>query len=125
MKNRILFAEDDPFNRLVFNALLKNEPYEITWVENGEAAIDAFRNASFDLAIIDIRMPLKDGFEVASFIRARPGGDLPILALTADNSPAEKKRCLEAGMNAFLSKPVPGDLLLEEINRLLVGSPSE
>ncbi|MCM5529674.1 response regulator [Parasegetibacter sp. NRK P23] len=125
MKNRILFAEDDPFNRLVFNALLKNEPYEITWVENGEAAIDTFRNSSFDLAIIDIRMPLKDGFEVASFIRAQPGSDLPILALTADNSPAEKRRCREAGMNAFLSKPVPGNQLLEEINRLLVGSPSE
>ena len=120
MKNRILFAEDDPLNRLVFTAVLKHEPYEIVWAENGEEAVKAWKAQTFDLIVLDIQMPLKNGFEVTSFIREQPGGNVPILALTADNSPSEKTKCLEAGMNGCLSKPVSKEVLLEEINRLMV-----
>lgn len=120
MKNRILFAEDDPLNRLVFTAVLKHEPYEIIWAKNGEEAVKAWQAQSFDLVVLDIQMPLKNGFEVTSFIRKQPGGNVPILALTADNSPSEKIKCLEAGMNGCLSKPVSKEVLLEEINRLMV-----
>lgn len=120
MKNRILFAEDDPLNRLVFTAVLKHEPYEIIWAKNGEEAVKAWQTQPFDLIVLDIQMPLKNGFEVTSFIREQPGGNVPILALTADNSPSEKTKCLEAGMNGCLSKPVSKEVLLEEINRLMV-----
>lgn len=120
MKNRILFAEDDPLNRLVFTAVLKHEPYEIIWAKNGVEAVKAWQTQPFDLIVLDIQMPLKNGFEVTSFIREQPGGNVPILALTADNSPSEKTKCLEAGMNGCLSKPVSKEVLLEEINRLMV-----
>lgn len=118
MDIRILFAEDDPLNRLVFNAILKNESCLITWVENGLQAIEVFKESNFDLVVLDIRMPGKNGYEVTQFIRKERHSMIPVLALTADQSVSEKRRCLEAGMNGYLSKPVSKEALLEEIRRL-------
>ncbi|MCM5528398.1 response regulator [Parasegetibacter sp. NRK P23] len=118
MDIRILFAEDDPLNRLVFNAILKNQSCLITWVENGLQAIEVFKESNFDLVVLDIRMPGKNGYEVTQFIRKERHSMIPVLALTADQSVSEKRRCLEAGMNGYLSKPVSKEALLEEIRRL-------
>lgn len=118
MNIRILFAEDDPLNRLVFNAILKNESCLITWVENGLQAIEIFKESNFDLVVLDIRMPGMNGYEVTRFIRQECRSIIPILALTADQSVSEKRRCLDAGMNGDLSKPVSREALWEEIRRL-------
>lgn len=123
MNIRILFAEDDPLNRLVFNAILKNESCLITWVENGLQAIEIFKESNFDLVVLDIRMPGMNGYEVTRFIRQERQSMIPILALTADQSVSEKRRCLEAGMNGYLSKPASKETLLEEIRRLTALQP--
>lgn len=123
MNIRILFAEDDPLNRLVFNAILKNESCLITWVENGLQAIEIFKESNFDLVVLDIRMPGMNGYEVARFIRQERQSMIPILALTADQSVSEKRSCLEAGMNGYLSKPASKEALLEEIRRLAALQP--
>lgn len=123
MNIRILFAEDDPLNRLVFNAILKNESCLITWVENGLQAIEIFKESNFDLVVLDIRMPGMNGYEVTRFIRQERQSMIPILALTADQSVSEKRSCLEAGMNGYLSKPASKEALLEEIRRLTALQP--
>ncbi|MCU0928915.1 MAG: ATP-binding protein [Burkholderiaceae bacterium] len=110
---RVLAAEDHPVNRLYLGALLERLGHEATFVENGAQAIDAARSLvergeRVDLVLMDLHMPDVDGVDAARGLRALGGGfsQVPILALTADVFPETRERCLAAGMNGFLTKPV-------------------
>jgi CheY-like chemotaxis protein len=109
LKLRILVAEDNPVNRLVAVRILEKLGHETTTVENGELAVKATVRGGFDLVLMDIQMPVMGGFEATAAIRARGGsqdGHLPIVGITAHALKGDMERCLEAGMDAYLSKPI-------------------
>ena len=116
----VLVVEDDPVNQLVVLEMLKKLGCEVDVVDDGEAAHRAVSAGSYDIVFMDCHMPVVDGFEATRRIRAseRPGGDaLVIVALTADSLASDRQRCLEAGMNDFLTKPVSSSQLSAAIER--------
>jgi PAS domain S-box-containing protein len=116
---RILVAEDNATNRTVALAQLEKLGYKASAVANGAEAIEALQDGRYDLVLMDCEMPVMDGFEATRQIRgsARPG--IPIIALTADAMPADRDRCLSAGMNDYLLKPVDLERLAELLARWL------
>ena len=115
-------AEDNTTNQLVIRTLLERLGHTAVLVENGRLAVDAVLNDSFDLVLMDCMMPELDGFGATEEIRKLDGSvsSIPILALTANAMKGDRERCLEAGMDEYLSKPVRLELLKEMIHLLVV-----
>jgi len=118
---KLLIAEDSPDNRLLLQAYLKTSPHVLTFVENGQAAVDAFGGVnSFDLILMDMHMPVMDGLTATRTIRAieqeRGLLPIPILALTANARPEDVEMSREAGCTAHLSKPISKQNLLKAID---------
>jgi PAS domain S-box-containing protein len=103
---RILLAEDNAVNREVILAQLRKLGYQATSVENGAEAVKAVGNGGYSLVLMDCQMPVMDGFEAAGRIRGLHCPDIPIVAVTADATPSDRDRCLKAGMNDYMAKPV-------------------
>jgi signal transduction histidine kinase/DNA-binding NarL/FixJ family response regulator len=113
-KARVLLAEDNRVNQKVVTALLGKHGYEVILAHNGREALERLRESSFDVVLMDIQMPELDGIQAAHLIRQETQwNDLPIIAMTAHAMHGDRERCLEAGMNAYLSKPVGAAHLLE------------
>jgi CheY-like chemotaxis protein len=111
---RILVAEDNQTNQIVVKRMLEGAGHTVILVDDGEAAVRAVTEETFDLVLMDIQMPTMDGLEATQRIRALRSGagrNLPIIALTAHASKADRERCLAAGMNEFLTKPLDRKLL--------------
>ncbi|MFT6153574.1 MAG: signal transduction histidine kinase [Crocinitomicaceae bacterium] len=109
---RILVAEDNKTNQLVISAMLKKLGYSFDIINNGKEAIESLKKSKYDLILMDCQMPILDGFEATSEIRMRSQWvNLPIIALTAGATKAEKTECIKVGMNDFLSKPITIDVL--------------
>ncbi len=104
----ILVAEDHPVNQLVISELLKKWGHKVDLVDNGELAVAAVATCKYDLVIMDIQMPEMDGITATREIRKFPGriNEIPIIALTAHIEVGERRRCLDAGMNDYLTKPI-------------------
>jgi CheY-like chemotaxis protein len=102
---RVLLAEDNPVNALLVQTLLKREGCTVELAGTGEEALVALAHSRYDLVLMDMRMPGMDGPETARALRAREDAT-PIIALTANSFESDRKTCLEAGMNAFLTKPL-------------------
>jgi CheY-like chemotaxis protein len=120
----VLVAEDHPVNRQYIAALLENLGHQAEFASNGEAAVAAARETRFDLVLMDLHMPVLDGVAATRAIRALPQparSTVPIVAMTADGFQETRERCLVAGMNDFLSKPV-GREKLGSLLRQLFGS---
>jgi signal transduction histidine kinase/CheY-like chemotaxis protein len=118
---RILLAEDNPVNSLVAVRLLEKAGHHVETAVDGHAAVAALERARFDLALVDLQMPEMDGFELTATIREQEGangGHLPIIALTANAMVGDAERCLEAGMDGYVSKPIDIQRLLAEIERV-------
>jgi len=110
---RVLLAEDNVLNQQVAREMLAAQGARVTVVGNGRAAIDALRRDSFDCVLMDVQMPGMDGIEATREIRANPAWmDLPVIAMTANASPADQLACCDAGMNDFVSKPFEPDAML-------------
>ncbi|MDP2958959.1 MAG: ATP-binding protein [Longimicrobiales bacterium] len=106
---RVLLADDNPVNQLVAKRMLETDGHTVTVVGTGREALDALAGASFDLALMDVQMPDMDGLEAARAQREREavGGErIPIVALTAHAMSGDRERCLAAGMDGYLSKPL-------------------
>jgi two-component system, sensor histidine kinase len=122
---RVLVAEDHPVNRQYMAALLDSLGHEAHFTANGQEAVDAMRQRHgappFDLVLMDLHMPVMDGIAATRAIRALPERDaatVPIVALTADAFSETRERCLVAGMNDFLTKPVSPEKLGASLRRL-------
>jgi PAS domain S-box-containing protein len=118
----ILLAEDSLVNQTVVTTMLQKEGHAVSVAGNGRAALAAAASQSFDLVLMDVQMPELDGLEATSAIRARErrtGGHVPIVAMTAHALKGDRERCLQAGMDEYLAKPIHARDLLEVIDRAL------
>ncbi|MGM0638106.1 MAG: ATP-binding protein [Pseudomonadota bacterium] len=123
----LLVVEDNPINQQVAKAMLERLGCRVTIAGSGAAALQLAAANGFDLIFMDIQMPDMDGLEVTRRLRARNGwaADVPIVAMTAGGPGGEQARCLAAGMNGYLIKPLRQELLLEALVRFLTdGAPS-
>jgi signal transduction histidine kinase/CheY-like chemotaxis protein len=124
---RVLVAEDHPVNRQYMAALLEGMGHQPFFAGNGLEAVQAIRERRFDIVLMDLHMPLLDGVGATLSIRALPDGaaaTVPIIALTADAFAQTRERCLMAGMNDFLAKPVSPERLSAMFRRLFGGAGS-
>jgi PAS domain S-box-containing protein len=104
---RVLVAEDNPVNQQVVSQLLKRRGHDVTVVENGRLAVEAVQVSQFDAVLMDVQMPEMDGLTATRMIRnLANGAKLPIIALTAHAFAEDRARCLEAGMQECLVKPI-------------------
>ena len=118
---RVLVAEDHPVNRQYMAALLEGMGHAAFFASNGLEAVQAIREQRFDVVLMDLHMPLLDGVGATLSIRALPdtaAATVPIIALTADAFAQTRERCLMAGMNDFLAKPVSPERLAAMLRRL-------
>jgi signal transduction histidine kinase/DNA-binding response OmpR family regulator len=119
---RVLLAEDNAVNQLLAIRLLEKRGHKVTLAANGKEALAAVEEGSFDLILMDVQMPEIDGFEVTAAIRRKEsatGAHIPIIAMTAHALKGDEERCLTAGMDAYLSKPVRPQELFGKIEQLL------
>lgn len=117
----ILLAEDGVVNRKVAQSLLENRGHHVTAVENGQLAVDAYRAGSFDLILMDVQMPVLDGFAATQEIRHLEDGTshkIPIIALTAHAMKGDRERCIDRGMNDYVSKPFRPEELFAAVERV-------
>jgi two-component system, sensor histidine kinase and response regulator len=112
----VLVAEDNRINQLVVTRMLQKLGHAVTVAPDGQEALKEVQESQFDLVLMDIQMPVMDGFESTWRMRQLPnGGDLQVIALTANAMTEDRERCIEAGMNDYLSKPIQ----LDELTRVL------
>lgn len=114
----ILLAEDDPNLGLLLAEFLKKKGYEVTWAKNGDEALDYFVKGSFDLCVLDVMMPKKDGFSLAKDIRATHLS-VPIIFLTAKAMEEDTLHGFKVGADDYLTKPFSMDVLVARMEAVL------
>ncbi|MBJ6801968.1 MASE3 domain-containing protein [Geomonas propionica] len=118
VRSRLLVAEDDPTIRQVLGSMLGRVGYQVEFAADGAQAVEKWRQSCFDMIIMDVQMPQLDGFEATRSIREQ-GGRLPILAMTAHAMKQDEERCIAAGMDDYISKPIDFRECVEKIGALL------
>jgi CheY-like chemotaxis protein len=121
---RVLIVEDNPINRLYLENLLRKWGLEYKSAQDGIEALQKLEQLPFDLILMDIRMPMMDGYETTLRLRNNSNNlnqEVPIIALTASTQPEEKVRAIEAGMNTLLSKPFTPEQLIELFQQFFPG----
>jgi two-component system, sensor histidine kinase and response regulator len=125
---RVLLVEDNPINQKLASRLLEKEGHTVVVVGNGKEALATLAGApDIDLVLMDLHMPEMDGLEATLHIRTRERGTgrrLPIVAFTAQAEHAERERCRQAGMDAYVTKPAPRQVLFQAIADALAVSAS-
>jgi PAS domain S-box-containing protein len=119
---RLLVVEDNPVNRLVALRMIENRNHTATTAANGQEALDILEHEEFDCVLMDVQMPLMDGFEATAAIRRRErntGRHIPIVAMTAHAMTGYREHCLAAGMDDYLTKPIRAEDLFAVIERVL------
>ncbi len=120
-KFKVLLAEDNVVNRQLVLRLLEKRGHIVTPAANGQEAVDLVKKSLFDVVLMDVQMPGMDGFEATALIRGdemSTGAHLPIIAMTAHAMEGDRQRCLDAGMDGYISKPIKVDDLIETIENL-------
>ncbi|MGH9646921.1 MAG: response regulator, partial [Bryobacteraceae bacterium] len=120
--SRILVAEDNVVNQTLARRLLEKRGYTVSVAPDGRAALAAIENESFDIVLMDVQMPVMDGFEATTSIRQREqlsGTHIQIVAMTAHAFKGDQERCLAIGMDAYISKPIRQQELYATIEKLL------
>ena len=122
---RILVAEDNPVNQKLATKILQKMGHRVTVVGDGKKAVETLGQGTFDLVMMDVQMPVMNGFEATQTIRAQEkhsGKHIPIVAMTAHAMKGDRERCLEAGMDGYVSKPIDLQDLYHAIEGLVPAS---
>lgn len=116
---RILLAEDNPVNQKLACFIFIRAGYHVTLAHNGKEAVEKFTAApdTFDMIFMDVQMPQMNGFEATRLIRQKPRGNIPIIAMTAQSMQGDREKCLDAGMDDYIAKPIKKDELLTIIKK--------
>jgi CheY-like chemotaxis protein len=117
----VLLAEDNEVNQRLTTVLLQKHGHRVTLAKDGAEAVSCFERQQFDIILMDIQMPVMDGFEATAQIRAkelRTGDRTPVIALTAHAMPEDRARCLQAGFDEYMSKPIRIQALLGAIQKI-------
>lgn len=112
---KVLVVEDIPLNQLLMKTLLDDFGFERDIAENGKIAIDKLQSKSYDIILMDLQMPVMNGYETTTFIRNKLNSKIPIIALTADVTTADLEKCTAVGMNDYIAKPVDERILYSKI----------
>ena len=121
---KVLVTDDNELNRIVASIILENYGATVLMAENGEKSLEVIRQENPDVVLMDIQMPIMNGFDTARAIRAM-GSTIPIIALTAAAIKGEREKCLLAGMNDYITKPFKEEELLKLIDMCLQGKSSD
>lgn len=120
---RVLVAEDNPVNQKVAQGLIRKLGYQADIVSNGDEVLHALKLIPYDLILMDCQMPVMDGFEATQLIRVGKSGNhfcnIPIIAMTANAMQGDRERCITAGMDDYISKPVDANILGEKLQTWL------
>ncbi len=114
-KIRVLLVEDIPLNQLLLKTILDEYGLEYESAENGKIALDKLAESNFDIILMDLQMPVMNGFEATDHIRNVMKSDVPIIALTADVTTVDIERCRAQGMNDYIAKPFDEKILYDKI----------
>ncbi|MCC6747693.1 MAG: response regulator [Deltaproteobacteria bacterium] len=116
----VLLVEDNIHNRRIFSGVLRHYGYEVHEAENGEQAVELAQATRPDIILMDLSLPVLDGWEATRRIKLVPGlANVPIIALTAHAMSGDDQRALEAGCDGYLSKPISPKRVVAEVERVL------
>ena len=121
---RVLVVEDNPVNQLLAVRLVEKQGHSVVAVSSGRRAVEALDGGRFDLVLMDVQMPEMDGIEATNVIRQKEqksGAHIPIIAMTAHAMQGDRERCLQAGMDAYVAKPVNTKDLFAAIENVIEG----
>ena len=119
----ILLCEDNIMNQKLAKSVMDEFGFNLDIANNGEEGIQMFLEKKYDLILMDLQMPIKDGYQTTEYIRCTLKSDIPIIAMTAHSLVGEQQECSEIGMNGYVPKPFKQIDLLNEINRVLEAQP--
>jgi CheY-like chemotaxis protein len=125
---RILLAEDNAINQKIASHVLEKQGHHVTVAADGRQALATLDQAHFDVVLMDVQMPEMDGFETTAAIRARERGTgvhLPIIAMTAHAMQGDRERCIAAGMDGYISKPLEVRELIDLLEKFCAVAPQE
>ncbi|TFG48072.1 MAG: response regulator [Candidatus Brocadiia bacterium] len=117
-KGRVLVAEDSPTNIKLIEMLLRNMGLDVTLAKDGREAVKAALAADFDLILMDIQMPVMNGYEAAELLKEK-GISAPVIALTANAMKGDEEKCLAAGCDAYITKPIEKAKLIDTLTKFL------
>jgi len=121
-KLNILLVEDNPLNVKLILSLFSEYNFKLQIAENGSLGIEKLKENKFDIILMDMEMPVMNGYEAASIIRNELNSNIPIIAMTAHAMAGEREKCLSLGMNDYISKPINANLLFEKMHDLTLGT---
>jgi len=116
----VLYIEDNEQNYYLVSVLLKTQDYRIAWAQDGREGIEKALQLRPDLILLDIQLPIMDGYEVAHNLRSKPElSKIPIIAVTSYAMAGDREKALEAGCDGYIEKPIDPDTFLAQINKFL------
>jgi CheY-like chemotaxis protein len=118
---KVLLVEDNPVNQKIAVRMLQKLGHEVEVAGNGLEAVEKFKGGAYTAVLMDVSMPVMDGFEATRKIRELEravGGHVPVVALTANAMDGDRERCMNAGMDEYLSKPVRTEDLEETLRKI-------
>jgi len=118
-KLKILLCEDNVLNQKLVKSVMQNFGFELDIAENGEEGIEFLLKNEYDLVLMDLQMPIKDGYQTTEYIRNEMNSTIPIIAMTAHSLMGEQERCYNVGMDGYVPKPFKQHVLLETIKTVL------
>jgi two-component system, cell cycle response regulator DivK len=120
MKAKVLYIEDNEQNYYLVNFILTTRGHQVLWAKDGRAGIDAACREPLDLILLDIQLPVMDGYSVARTLRTYPSlQSTPIVALTSYAMPGDRNKALEAGCSGYIEKPIQPAVFAEQIEEFL------
>jgi len=116
---KILLCEDNVLNQKLAKSVINNFGFDLDIAQNGEEGIELLSQNKYDLVLMDLQMPVKDGYQTTEYIRNEMNSNIPIIAMTAHSLVGEQERCYKVGMNAYVPKPFKQAILLKAIKTVM------